>query len=415
VCYSRMWPDYRTTWRGIRGFHRAGDERGVQGCMTTTWEWRKGAIVANSLPGMFYAAECSWSLGRTPVADFERRYAGWWLGDVRPEAGEDLDAAIIDPWPRSGEAAICYNSRMFSDMLLASVRTVRMDFALKNAPLAEAVDEIIAANQQALARIDQMRERVARNADVLDYAEAAFRAYVYCGRKLQVMGEATERYRAARLALPDDAERTMALLGEMSTDLRDFASEMAPLIELYDQARAQLGASPDDVAKLTSQRDDLQSIADELNSLSGQVHAGEIDRLPPGEQFGFHSGAYFKVGSWDSEQMSEEGVELRVDISKHVTEPGELAIQWEYTRGAHGVRIQRAELLVNGEKVAEDVHPGWAGSGSRDNSYVLSLEQFVPGAKYEIVGWLESSGGTNSYGDIWLKTGADDQQAEVHP
>ncbi len=406
VCYSRLWPDYRTTWRGISGFHQAGHERGVRGSMTTTWEWQEGALVANSLPGMFYAAECAWSLGRTPVADFERRYAGWWLGDIRPEAGPDLDAALIEPWPRSGPAAICHNARLFSDLLLTPPRTVRLDHALKNPALADAAEAIIAANQQALQRLDALCARAAHNADLLDYPEAAYRAYIYCARKLQVTGTATEHYRQARRALPHDRAQAADLVAQAAAELRGLAAEADAVLALYDRARQQLGAAASDVRAVTAQRDDLQALGAELEALVAQVRAGQIDRLPPAEQFGFYSGNYTKVGSWAPEQMSEQGAELRVDISAHVRAAGELSVEWQYTRGAHGVRIARTELWVNGQKVAEDVHQGWAGSGSHNNIYTLTLERFVPGARYELVGWLQSSGGTDSRGDIWLNAEA---------
>ena len=288
----------------------------------------------------------------------------------------------------------------------ASPRTVRLDFACKNPAVAKATDEIIAANEEVLARLRAVRERSARNSDVLDYAEAAFRAYIYCARKLQVMGKATDEYRRARRALPDNREHAAALLSNAADDVRGLAPELETLIALYEQAEQALGASAGDVRMLNSQRDQLQAVANELTALADEVRGGGRDRLPPAEQFGFYSGVYAKVGSWAPEQMSEEGAELRVDITKYVTAAGELSVQWHYTRGAHGVHISRTELLVNGKRVAEDEHPGWSGAGSHDNTYTLTLEQFIPGAKYEILGWLESSGGTDSRGDIWLNTHA---------
>ncbi len=150
VCFSRIWPDYRTTWRGIRGFHRAGNERGVEGCMTTTWEWRNGGIVANSIPGMVYAAECAWSLGATPVTDYLRRYAALWHGDTRPDAGEELDAAIIEPWPREGPAAICHDARGMAEAFRLSPRRCRLQYAIKDARFTDAAPDIAAASEAAL-------------------------------------------------------------------------------------------------------------------------------------------------------------------------------------------------------------------------------------------------------------------------
>lgn len=402
VCFSRLWPDYRTTWRGIRGFHRAGHERGVKGCMTTTWEWRNGGIVSNSLPGMFYAAECAWSLGATSVGDYLRRYAALWYGDPRPEAGEELNAAVIEPWPREGRAAVCYNSRLISGAWSVSPRRVRLEYALKSPLLTDAAAEIIAANEQALARLESLRGHATRNADLLDYAEAVFRAYIFTGHKLQTLDEAATAWSKAAKTLAANPSACADALTGIAADLRTLAGEIAPQIALYTQAAEQLGADRRDVEQLTRQRAEFFALADEVEAVAAQARAGVLDRLPPGAKFGLHSGAYTKVGEWSPEQMSEEGAEVRLDLTGRLTGPGAFTLEWQYTHGAHGVNIDRTTLLMNGEPVSVDEHAGWAGAGSRDNLYQLSLDKFVEGAKYEVVGFLRSSGGTDSRGDVWL-------------
>ncbi len=404
VCFSRIWPDYRTTYRGISGFLQAGHERGCRGSMTTTWEWRHGGIVTNSLPGMFYAAECAWSLGRMPVSDFERRYAQHWLGITTPDAGERLHEALIEPWPRTGPASICYDSRLITNAFWASPKTALRDFALKDGRVARAASDIIKANADALAQVAFFKENATRNADLLPYAELAFEMYQYAAQKLTVMQEATKLYARAQDLTAKDRPAAADALTQAAGGIRNLAADLESLAWHYGQAVQQVGADASDVERMNKQRAALRELVEQLEGLAEQVRAGEIDKLPPGATYGFLRGNFVKVGAWQPEQMSEEGCQIRIDLAEHLTAAGDFTIEWEYTRGAHGVHIHRTALLVNGEQVAVDEHEGWAGGGSHENSYQLTLEEFTPGAKYEIVGDLTSSGGTDSRGDVWLIT-----------
>ena len=403
VCFSRIWPDYRTSYRGISGFHQAGHERGCGGCMTTTWEWRHGGIVTNSLPGMFYAAECAWSLGRTPVSDFERRYAQLWFGMTEP-AGKRLHRALIEPWFRYPAPAICYDSRLLTEVFWASPRTALRDFRLKDSRVADAARDILESNENAVEQLNEFEHHVTRNADLLPYAKLAFMMYQQMARKLIGLMQAADHYARAAQLLPKDRAATAVALRSAAGAIRPVVAEFVTLAALYSRAVAQVGADARDVAEIQQQRRELLDIVDALETLADKVKAGQLDKLPPGERFGFYSGRYTKVGSWQPEQMSEDGSQVRLDVTEHLTRAGEFTIEWEYTRGAHGVHIHRTALVADGEQVAVDEHEGWAGGGSHDNMYRLTLEEFTPGAKYEIVGDLTSSGGTDSRGDIWLVT-----------
>ncbi|NUQ02208.1 MAG: family 20 glycosylhydrolase, partial [Armatimonadetes bacterium] len=165
VCFSVIWPDYPTTYRGIRGFLRAGDARGSRGAMTTTWEWMHGALAANSLLGMVYAAECAWSLGQTTTADFERRFAGWYFG-VDDPAGESLHQALAVPWPDGASGALLRNQRLLTELAWAAPATVRR-LVIKQPQLHD-VAPSLAAVEQAIARVDALQQRAVRNAALLD-------------------------------------------------------------------------------------------------------------------------------------------------------------------------------------------------------------------------------------------------------
>jgi len=407
VCFSRIWPDYPTTWRGIRGFLQAGDEQGVGGCMTTTWEWQHGGIVTNSLPGMLYAAECAWSLGRTPVSDFERRFAQWWFGLAGEDAGERLHAALIEPWPREGAAAICYESRLVTDLWWASPRRALRDYSAKDPRLAEAATAIIAASDEAIERLQEFGQEAARNTDLLPHTELALSMCREAARKLVALQAASDLYQGAREALPDRPQTAAARVSRAAQAVRALDGPLAAIADGYLQAARQVGAAMRDVERIGRLRMDVVGLADELDGLAAELRAGERDTLPDGAALGFVTGRYLKLGIWEPAQMSEEGAELRYDVTELITGPGEITIEWEYVRGAHGVNIRRTALLVDGEPVAADEHGGWAGGGSHDNLYSLRIDRVTPGATYEVVGEIASSGGTDSCGDVWLITRAD--------
>ena len=114
------------------------------------------------------------------------------------------------------------------------------------------------------------------------------------------------------------------------------------------------------------------------------------------------SGRIVRLGEWAPAQMSETGLELRLDATGKITHAGEVVIELDYLRGAHGLKIDRVALLADGKEVAADEHGGWAGGGSNGNVYTLKLAEFSPAVKYEVVAKARSAGGTDSYGEVWL-------------
>lgn len=402
VCFSVIWPDYGTTWRGIRGFLQAGAEEGCGGCMTTTWEWRHGGVVANSLPGMVYAAECAWSLGRAPVADYERRYAQHWLGLTSEDAGERLDEALIEPWPREGAAAICYDSRLITEVWWANPRTVLRDYAAKNPRPMEAAGAILEASDTAIARVDALEADATRNADLLEYATLAFTMYREAAHKLMALSRASEDYAAARVAFPTDRAAAAEHVASAASAMRELAE---PLLEIHvglRRAAGQLGAAMEDAERTLALHAEVVALADELQALAGELRAGTRDELPDGRQFGFLRGRIVRIGTWTPQQMSEEGAELRYDVTALLTRPGAFSIEWDYTDGAHALTISRTALLADGEAIASDEHSGNTGASDRGNVYHLRLDGLREGATYEIVASVTPRGGTDSLGDVWL-------------
>ena len=403
VCFSVVWPDYETTYRGIRGFLRAGARRGIGGAMTTTWEWMFGGVVANSLVGMVYAAECAWSLGKTPVEDFERRFGQSWLGLEAGEAGQRVRETLVFPWPEKGPGAILRNAWGMRELVWERPRTLRARVALRRPELAQAASGMLEAVDEALTRLDELRAAAPRNADLLRFTEFAYRLHRLGALKLMAMETATAAYRQAGQELAAGGGAAAAdSLEKAAGAVEGIVPEIDRCLELANAAVAQLGAWEGDAKALDGQKQDALELARELRELAGQCRRGERETLPPAGQYGLVSGRLVRIGGWEPAQVSEDGVELRFDVTGKLPASGEVSVELSYTRGAHGMSIDRVALLADGQEVAADAHSGWTGAGSRDNVYVLRLPAIQPGVKYEVVARVRSSGGTDSYGDVWL-------------
>lgn len=405
VCFSVVWPDYATTYRGIRGFLRAGAQRGIGGAMTTTWEWMFGGVVANSLPGMVYAAECAWSLGKTPVEDFERRYGQNWLGLEPAEAGQMVRETLIFPWPEKGPAAALRDGWGMRQMVWEGLRTLRPRIALRRPELREAASAMLEAVDQALARLEKLRAAARRNADLLEFTELAYRLYRLAALKLIATDAATVAYREAGQKLGQDRSAAATCLERAAQAIEGTVPELDRCLTLAGAAVARLGAWEGDVRALEGQKKDALALAAELRDLADQCRRGERDALPPGVGYGLVAGRLIRIGGWEPAQVTEEGVELRFDVTGKLPTAGEVSVELSYTRGAHGLSIERVALLADGVEIAADTHGGWTGAGSRDNVYVLRLPEVSPGARCELVAKVRSHGGNDSYGDVWLIIG----------
>ncbi|MBI3922381.1 MAG: family 20 glycosylhydrolase, partial [Armatimonadetes bacterium] len=402
VCYSIIYPDYRTTYRGIRGFLRAGREQGVKGTCTTTWEWMYGALFENSWLGMIYACECGWSLGRTSSGEYNRRFAQHWLGITSPDAADHIADTIAEPWPSSGDGAICRSGVLVRDLFWSDPRRVRRQFVMKDGLKPEHSKGITEAAQAALDRLAGLRTAAQRNQRMLDATQLAFLMYRHAGEKLALMDGATEQYSQASRASAGEASAT---LNSISDKLKQLAAECDGFTEVYGRAVQECGAYKGDLDRLMKLKESYIALATELSSLGDQVKTGKVDRLPPGAKYGFDSGRYIKIGAWQPSQMNEDSCEIRLDITPQLKKAGPITVEWEYTAGAHGVTLLSTTLLADGKPVVNDEHGGWTGSGSHDNAYLLDLKEYDPKAKYEVVGHMKSSGGTDTNGNVWLIVG----------
>lgn len=401
VGYSRVYPDYRTTFRGISGFYRAGAEAGCGGAYCTTWEFMHGALVDNSWYGLLYAAECSWLPQSTTRADFDRRAADLWWGLTGDPAAQ-LIALVSNPLDAPDVPGNWRNLTTLTDLLWAAPTRVMRDVGLRQPTLVQSAPAMAKALEEQEARLAQLAKGATRNELTLRALDLALRMMRYGVTKLDTFNRATDLYQAAAQALATDRAQTAARLEEVAAALIRLRAQAEELAAGYGYFVQNCGAYKGDFDRLAKQGQDLAGLAQQIGQLRDQAAAGTLKELPSGDRFGFLRGTYRKVGDWGPGQMSEQGVTLRFDVSPLVKSPGVLQVEWQYTRGAHGCDLRGARLLCDGKVVAEDAHRGWTGAGDRENAYRLELKEYRPGAKYEVEGDLASNGGTDSRGEVWL-------------
>src|SRR5690606_27431025 len=102
------------------------------------------------------------------------------------------------------------------------------------------------------------------------------------------------------------------------------------------------------------------------------------------------------VGQWSPQGISEQMTTLGIDLTAHVSGPGEYLVIPQYQRGNHGVEIESVTLLRDGVEVSRDAHTGTSGWQHVNNLYRLALHHHEPGASYRLEVRLKSSGGTDS-------------------
>ncbi len=406
VSYSRLLADYPTTFRGIRGFYRAGAERKVGGACTTTWEFMHGALLENSWLGLCYAAECGWSLGATTLSDYERRYAASWLGVRQPAAAALVADTLAEPIPGQGAVARWRDTAMMSGLLFTPLTATQRRYALKQPPLVTAAADLLAAMDGADGRLKQLDAGATRGKETLFFAGTLFRMMRLCGMKLTVLDHASKLYAEARAAGPAKADEAAARVREAADEIGKLLPPYQALSKELRYAVEHCGAYDGDLKSIDAQLAEAQDLSGKLTALAESLAGGKAPALPAPAELGLERGVYTRVAEWTPAVCSEKGFEIRADVTAQVRAGEALTVEFEYTGGAHGLKTSRAALLVNGQEASVDEHGGWTGASNQGNQYHLAAPKEIPaGAKLELVAAVASSGGNDSAGTVWLARG----------
>jgi hypothetical protein len=399
VDYSVIWPDYVTSFRGIKGFYDAGRRaaKPCGGAICTTWELMYGGLYENSWYGIIYAAECGRSLGKTSKSDYDRRFAADWFGITDPGATPLIAKAFYEPIPATGDAAIWRSGKLVKDLLWCPPQDFRRRFMLREPVYlqkAEALDQATIAWAESIATLG---EHVTRNWTTIEYGLFATDVYDCVVDKLVLLDRAAREYAAAREypAVQKDLNAAYHHKWAAEWALQELSREIGGLKDGFREAIRDMGAYTGDLDAIGKQVEGTEEMLTKLRR-------AQLGALPPAEELGLGLKPFTKVANWDPSQMSEADKELRWDLTPFIKSAGTYRFEFEYARGAHGLKMRDVRLLCDGQVMTQDNHAGWAGSGSSGNIFTLKLDQYEAGQKYELAAIINSAGGTDSRGDIWL-------------
>jgi len=400
VSYSRIWPDFPTTFRGIRGFYQNGAAAHCGGAYCTTWEFRYGALLENSMVGLIYAAECSWNPASTSLADFFRRFAGWWFGIHAPGSDALLRHALIAPLPRTPQTAVLFSKDM-RRLFTTLPSRICTDMLEKRPVLTEHVARLPELMAEPRRKLAQLRAAASRNALTLRAAETAFGLLELQGMKISAHSRIADLLsQAAAAAEPTAAAANIIRAAQLLSRLH---AALNASVEQYREFVEHCGGSRGDLVQLQAQAADAEELSQRLYDVAAQIAAGNMrprDLADPLMMLLKRN--IVRAGTWSPERVSEEPATLRFDVTTHLTAPGRLRVEWEYTHGAHGLLIHATRLLVDGKMISEDEHRGWSGSGSNGNAYTLELTGRPAGAKLVLEATVAARGGNDSAGSVWL-------------
>lgn len=108
------------------------------------------------------------------------------------------------------------------------------------------------------------------------------------------------------------------------------------------------------------------------------------------------------AAEWHPGVFGKPGGLAEFDLTKELTAPGIWRATFQFTSGAHAVDVSDAEILINGQSVARDAHPGHAGGQHRDNTWRFEIPTIPTGAKVTLRAKVKGDGGNDSRGTIVL-------------
>jgi hexosaminidase len=110
------------------------------------------------------------------------------------------------------------------------------------------------------------------------------------------------------------------------------------------------------------------------------------------------------AGKWSPKDVSESWTWIEWDVTALVHKPGPIQFEFSFESGAHGLAIDSALLLEDGREIARDAHAGWAGAGTHDNVYRLTVpEPLGDHAHFVLRAHIRSDGGTDSHGSVLVR------------
>jgi hypothetical protein len=109
------------------------------------------------------------------------------------------------------------------------------------------------------------------------------------------------------------------------------------------------------------------------------------------------------VWQWNPQNVSVKRRVVAIDVSRWITRPGTCELRWQYSKGSHRLEIDGVVLMRNGRTVHRDIHFGFTGTETRQNTYTLKVDRVSRRGRFVIQASVRGDGGNDSYGTVWLQ------------
>jgi len=114
---------------------------------------------------------------------------------------------------------------------------------------------------------------------------------------------------------------------------------------------------------------------------------------------------HVKVDNWTPAQTPKDWKNVSFKTAGKITSAGNYEVVFLYQKGTHALEISELVLLEDGKQVAIDKHQAFSGGQLKRIIYKLKLPAFKKDAKYTIQARIKGSGGTDSHGEIKIRSG----------
>ncbi|MFC4992326.1 beta-N-acetylhexosaminidase [Rubritalea tangerina] len=112
-----------------------------------------------------------------------------------------------------------------------------------------------------------------------------------------------------------------------------------------------------------------------------------------------------KIGEWKSGKVgNKKTMEVVFDATGHINQNGTYLITFIYTGGRERLDIDGIEVVRNDtDHVGKDIHHGFTGGSSKNNTYKIKVNNYETGASFKIKAQIYGDQGNDSNGVVLIK------------
>jgi hexosaminidase len=110
------------------------------------------------------------------------------------------------------------------------------------------------------------------------------------------------------------------------------------------------------------------------------------------------------VAEWNPNNINgKEFKKFEINATGKINQNGKYKLSFWYMGGSNGLDIKSIEVFKNNIKIAEDNHPAFTKTNSRNNIYSFEIDNYETGAAYTIKANIRGNFGNDSKGVVFLK------------